>query len=351
MSSIIFEPVWFDSLGAKSSCIRVETPDLSILVDPGVAAMQPSFPATEAQRKLWKAQGRKAIEEASDVDLVVISHYHHDHYIRDDPGFYAGKTICAKDPNRFINDSQRKRAEAFYQELYRHLGAVELDAVVERNVVEPYTDPLEGLPLARERDFGDYRDRREALLRKGRARFRHMVAEWNERPRIPALEFGGCRVVWADGAALWFGRTQVRFTPPLFHGIEYATVGWVIATVITYDGEKLIHSSDLNGVYIEDYARWLIEEDPDVLILDGPPTYLLGYLLNRINLQRCVDNLCRIVEETSTGLIILDHHLPREPRFKERVAQVYEAVRAARKTVVTAAEYLGQVPRVLGGEK
>jgi len=65
MEKLSFQPVWFDSLGAKSSCVRVETPDLSVLIDPGVAAMQPSFPATEAQRELWKAQGRKAIEEAS----------------------------------------------------------------------------------------------------------------------------------------------------------------------------------------------------------------------------------------------------------------------------------------------
>jgi len=347
MKEISFEPVWFDSLGAKSSCIRVETPDLSILIDPGVAAMQPSFPATEEQRRLWKAQGRRAVVEASDVELIVISHYHHDHYMWDDPGFYEGKVICAKDPNRFINGSQRERAEAFYQALYKHFGQVDLDAVVESGVTGQYADPLDGLPLARGKDFGDYQDRRNALLGKGRLRFYRMVEEWNEYPRIPALEFDDCEVFWADGAAFRLGRTWVRFTQPLFHGIEYATVGWVIATVITYGGEKLIHSSDLNGVYIEDYAQWLIEEDPDVLILDGPPTYLLGYLLNKINLQRCVDNLCRIVEETSTELIILDHHLPRESRFKERLVQVYEAARAVRKTVVTAAEYLGQMPRVL----
>lgn len=31
--------VWFDSMGAKSSCLLIETPDVKILVDPGAAEM------------------------------------------------------------------------------------------------------------------------------------------------------------------------------------------------------------------------------------------------------------------------------------------------------------------------
>ena len=39
-------PVWADSLGAKSFCTLIRTEDVSILVDPGVAIMHPSFPAS-----------------------------------------------------------------------------------------------------------------------------------------------------------------------------------------------------------------------------------------------------------------------------------------------------------------
>ena len=48
MEKITIKPVWFDSLGAKSSCMLVKTPDVKILIDPGIAAMQPSFPAPVA---------------------------------------------------------------------------------------------------------------------------------------------------------------------------------------------------------------------------------------------------------------------------------------------------------------
>ena len=40
---------------------------------------------------------------------------------------------------------------------------------------------------------------------------------------------------------------------------------------------------------IEDYAQWIIDENPDILILDGPPTCLFGYMVIRNNLQRAID--------------------------------------------------------------
>lgn len=55
MSKPTFELVWFDSLGAKSSCALVRTPDVSVLIDPRVAVMQPGFPASWAKKLYWGA--------------------------------------------------------------------------------------------------------------------------------------------------------------------------------------------------------------------------------------------------------------------------------------------------------
>ena len=74
---ITIKPVWFDSLGAKSSCTLVKTPDVKILIDPGIAAMQPSFPAPAAKKREWRDKGREAIKRASkEADIIIISHYH-----------------------------------------------------------------------------------------------------------------------------------------------------------------------------------------------------------------------------------------------------------------------------------
>ena len=343
-----FKPVWFDSLGAKSACVLVKTPDISVIIDPGIAIMQPSFPASEEEKIKWLVDGERIIKKASKkADAIVISHYHYDHYFPDDLSIYEGKTIFAKNPNEYINDSQRKRAERFYSDLYLYFGNLKLDAIWEKGSPRDYPNPMEDLPIAFSRDFGDYNKRRKQLLEKGLKWFKNRVRKWNNSPKIPEVNVEKLKVVFADGKEFQFGDTKIRFTEPMFHGIEFSRVGWVISTVIEHGGEKLIHSSDLNGPIIEDYAEWIIRENPSILILDGPMTYMLGYLLNKINLKRAIDNGVKIVEGIDAEVIIYDHHLPREVHFKEHTKEVWETAERLNKRVLTAAEFLGKRPKVL----
>jgi len=349
MGGLSFRPVWFDSLGAKSSCLLVETPDLNLLIDPGAAAMQPGFPASEVRKLYWLARARLAIRRAARrADVVVISHYHYDHFTDFDRGLYEGKLVLVKNPNEFINDSQRGRAESFFDSLCREFGGTRLEEVVRRREPRRYGNPLADLPRARDRDFGDYNRRRRELFRKGLEWFRARVRSWNSAGWIPELKFEDVEVRFPEGRTFRFGSTKVSFTGPMFHGIEFSRVGWVFATVVEHGGEKLIHSSDLNGPIIEDYADWIIRENPQVLIMDGPMTYMRGYLLTQTTLNRAVENAVRILEESDVRLMIYDHHLPREPRFRELTRAVWEAGERRRKRVLTAAELLGKRPAVLG---
>ena len=348
MKKIRFRPVWFDSLGAKSACTLIKTPDVSVLIDPGVAVMQPSFPASWEQKRRWVESAADRIAEASKgADVIVISHYHYDHFVDFDDELYEGKLVLAKSPNEYINDSQRIRAESFYGNVCRTFGKTELNELLEEREEKDYPDPLNLLPLARNKDYGDYSERKRELLRRGRKRFYKRVENWNRSKLIPEMDFEKCKVRWADGRDFRFGKIKISFTRPLFHGIEYARVGWVIATVLAYEDEKIIHASDLEGPVIEDQAEWIVSEKPNVLILDGPSTYLIPYMLNLINLQRAIENTCRVIRETETELIIYDHHLLREPKFRERVGKVYEVAKEENRRVLTAAEYLGKKPVVL----
>jgi len=58
--------------------------------------------------------------------------------------------------------------------------------------------------------------------------------------------------------------------------------------------------------------------------MDGPMTYMRRYLLTRTTLNRAVENAVRILEESDVRLMIYDHHLPREPRFRELTRAVWE---------------------------
>ncbi len=280
--------------------------------------------------------------------MIVISHYHYDHFTDFDEKLYEGKLILAKNCNEYINDSQRKRAERFYDRLCGTFGNVKLNDLLEENRKKNYPDPLNFLPQARSKDYKDYSERKRELLRKGKKWFSKRVENWNKLKLVPEVKFDKCEVRWADGKEFRFGKTRVRFTRPLFHGIEYARVGWVIPTIITLEDEKIIHSSDLEGPVIEDHSEWIINENPNVLIIDGPSTYLIPFMLNLINLRRAVENMCGIIKETDSELILYDHHLLRERLFRERVKEVYQAAEEERKKVLTAAEYLGKMPVVLG---
>lgn len=342
--------IWFDSLGAKSSSVLVETPDLRLLIDPGASGMQPSYPLPEDQKSLLRQLALEAIKKAARIaDGIFVSHYHYDHHTlpSEELEIYEGKTLWIKNPNLWINRSQWERARLFLSQLYQLLKGKNLREQLGPSLKTKIEDPLSHLPLASHIDYGDYQKRKEELIDKGRRWFKRMVDLWTGTEWVHQFSAGNTEVLFADGKTFRVGGTTLRFTRPLFHGIEYDRVGWVIGLVLECGRVKFLYSSDLQGPMLEDYAKWVIEEKPQILIMDGPATYLLGYMLNRTNLRRAVTNVKLILQETSPQVLIYDHHLLRDIRYRERVAEIYQAAEKAHKKVLTAAEWFGKEPLIL----
>jgi len=338
-----FKPIWFDSLGAKSTCTLVKTSDVSIIIDPGVSEMQPSFPATDENKNKWLNNAIKSIKkECNEVDFLVISHYHYDHYFPDDIGIYKDKKIFIKNPNEYINYSQRVRAQEFFNLICNKFKIDKSEKFFPPDINKEYPNPLEYLPHALNKDFKTYNNRRKELLKKGGKRFDNQVNKWLSYTQLPEIKSKKLQMLFPEEKSYSFGDTNIRFTSALFHGIEFATVGWVFSTIIENNGEKLFHSSDLCGPMIEDYADMIIRENPSVLILDGPTTYLFGYILNKINLERTIKNTLRILKKINSDIIIYDHHLTREAKFRERTKEVWTTAKRLGKQVLTAAEFLGE---------
>lgn len=268
--------VAFDSYGVKSSCLKIKTEDVIIIVDPGIASEASSFPLPREERRRLRrhyvAEIRRACLEA---DVVVLTHYHYDHHIPDQE-LYQGKRLLVKDPFRNINRSQRWRAG--------HL--------------------LEGLEA---------------------------------------------NVEVADGECFIFGSTEIAFSEPLWHGVEETRLGHIIMAKISDGDETLLYTSDVDGPILRETTETIIETHPDILILDGPPTYLLGYIFAYHNLARAVINICHIIEELRAGLIVLDHHTTRDYRYRDFLCEVYKKAREVDGRVLTAAELRGWRPMVLRG--
>lgn len=342
--------IWFDSLGAKSSSVFIRTPDLAILIDPGAAEMQPSYPLSQREKFRLRLQALEhIIDYAEQADMIFISHYHYDHHILPEdipaylPLFYKGKTIFVKDPNQWINHSQWKRARIFFESLSHYLPITE-DLYDSPKPV--YLPPLEEeIPLAAKKDYGNYEERKKQLLQKGRSRLKKLKESlWEHEKWLQECEFAHGRIIFADEKKFEIGSTQIIFTKPLYHGIEYDRIGWVVGIEIIHDGNKVIYTSDLQGPQIEDYAEWLAVENPNILILDGFPTYLLGFMVNQINMRRAQENILYIARHTQSTPIIYDHHLVREAKYQEHFSLVYEEFGSR---VMTAAEYMGKIPLIL----
>lgn len=345
--------IWFDSLGAKSSSVAVETGRGVVVIDPGAAAMQPSYPLPGEEKVVLRRKAKQAIYKwLKKALIVIITHYHYDHYfIPGDPEFpeenpLAGKTIYAKNPNKYINESQWSRARIFLRAL---LGFY--NDRLENHLIDPveeeFRDPVEDLEISMEKSFGDYDERRRELLEKGRRWFEKLSRRlWSGEKWVGEIQLGdGTHVLWGENKTIDLSDTRIRILEPWFHGLEYDRTGWITPVIIEKKGFKVFYTSDVMGPIIEDYAYYIAREKPDVVILDGPPTYLFPYMFNKINLSRAVENAIEIIR-SHPSLVVYDHHLLREKKWRKRVEQVFQTARREGVKVLTAAEYLGKKPLI-----
>ena len=211
-------PIAAESLGVRSLCTMVRTPDVSILLDPS-AALAKRY-ALEPHPLEYQAL-RNALNEihthAKDASIFSISHYHYDH-IR--PGFdnylynictrderkemFTGKIVYAKDNRENINTSQRRRGYYFKKD------------------VQPVIDEIQ----------------------------------------------------WADGRTFHVRDTTITYSAPLPHGSDKSPLGFVLATTIEYSGVRFLFAPDIQGPTSKDTLSYILSTEPDMAIIGGPPLYL-----------------------------------------------------------------------------
>ena len=146
-----------------------------------------------------------------------------------------------------------------------------------------------------------------------------------------------CELIFSDNSKHKINDTEINFSPPFFHGPENVRLGYVIMTTIKDKEKTLLHASDVQGPITEDATDYIIKQKPDLLIMDGPPTIFLGWKLSKKNLEDAMENFKKIIKKIDCE-IILDHHLLRDIKYKEKFPVAYKKD----KKVKTFAEYLGK---------
>jgi predicted metallo-beta-lactamase superfamily hydrolase len=289
MPALKITPIGFESLGVRSMCTYVETPDLRVLIDAGVA-LGPRFrllphPREYRARNICRAKIREC---AAKADIVVVSHYHNDHHTpnytetvwlgcnaEESEQIYKDKIVLLKDIRNAINFSQRRRGWMF-QRFVRKLGSK-------------------------------------------------------------------CEI--ADGQTFQFGRTKLKISDPVPHGEEDSQLGWVLMTSIEYGGQKMMHASDVQGPMARGTTRIILKEKPDLIVLGGPPLYLEGVKVEKASITKGLENAAKIAAKVPT--VIFEHHLLRSGNSREKAEAVYESGAKTNHRVISASDYLDQELQLL----
>ncbi len=280
-------PIAAESLGVRSLCTFVRTPDVSILFDPSAAlanryALEPHPMEYQELNSTLKAIRNHAKES----DILSVSHYHYDH-IR--PGFenylynictrderkemFTGKIVYAKDNRENINNSQRRRGYYFIKDV--------------KSVIK--------------------------------------------------------EIHWADGKEFQVGKTQITYSQPLPHGSNDSPLGFIIATIVEYSGKRFLFAPDVQGPTSKETLSYILSAEPDVAIIGGPPLYLSQF--SRIEANSAFYSLSLLA--ASIPILIVDHHNMRGGDWDQWINPIRKTSLESKHQLLSIAEFVGRKEQCL----
>jgi len=155
---------------------------------------------------------------------------------------------------------------------------------------------------------------------------------------------------YADGRTFHVGKTRICFSRAVCHGTN-PRLGYVTEVSVSHGGEKVVHTSDVEGPSLSDQIGFALKEKPQVLIVDGPMTYMLGFRYSYKSLEISNQNLVKAINKTDLDTLVIDHHFLRDLNYKARIQPVYEAAKARKVKVLTAAEYARKKIQMLEAQR
>jgi predicted metallo-beta-lactamase superfamily hydrolase len=146
------------------------------------------------------------------------------------------------------------------------------------------------------------------------------------------------QIEYSDGRTFKFGKTSIKFSPPVPHGWD-EKLGCVTEVLVDDGKTKFIHTSDVEGATVKSQQNFIIANDPDICLIDGPMTYIFG--MHTKSLTKIIDGTKRL------RTLIIDHHYLRDRKWREKLADVYKTAQKRKVKLVCAAEFLGKKENLL----
>jgi len=272
--------IGFDSMGTRGMATVIDTGTYKIFIDPGVSFAPRRYGLPPHPVELERLEKHLAIirDEIIDSDIIIISHYHRDHYLYRDgeEEFYKGKILYIKHPEQMINHSQKIRAYV----LLKKMGVLDLA----KKIV--------------------YCDGKTYSLENGvRLVFSPPV------PHGP----DGTRLGWVIMTLVDIDGFRILHASDVQGPISDVPLEWIL--------EKRPDILIISGppTYFE--GRKMKKEDVEKGLY---------------NLMRIAGN------SNGPKKIIVDHHLLRDLDYRDRIMDIIEVAAIRNAEVLTAAEFMGQ---------
>ena len=279
-------PIASESLGVRSMCTLVETPDISILLDAGISLCPYRFNLMPHPLEYQAiAELRKRIQEvAKKVKIITISHYHYDHFTPSDEDWilnwteaeisaqrvYGGKRLLVKSPFDYITRNQKKRAKKF-NKLSNKFESIEI----------------------------------------------------------------------ADDKTFIFGKdTKLKFSKAVSHGPEDNSLGWVIMLFVKFKNEKFIFAPDVQGPMSDNTLNQILSYNPQLILIGGPPLYLSKHIVDDLKINSGIKNMEKIVRKIP--LTIIEHHILRDKNWRDKSKRLFREAKRNGNKIITAAEFLSK---------
>ena len=280
-------PIAAESLGVRSLCTMVKTPDVSILLDPS-AALAKRF--TLEPHPLEYHALKRVLDEihshARNASILSVSHYHYDH-VR--PGFenylynlstrderkemFSGKIVYAKDNRENINSSQRRRGYFFAKDVN---------------------------PVAEE-------------------------------------------IHWVDGQTFHIGDTTITYSPPLPHGPQNSPLGFVLATSIEYSGSRILFAPDIQGPTSRTTFDYILDFAPHLAIIGGPPLYLSQFDNTKFHSAFYTLSILAV----AIPILVVDHHNMRGGDWETWSIPLHKRSKEVGRNLMSMAELAGKKEQCL----
>ncbi len=148
------------------------------------------------------------------------------------------------------------------------------------------------------------------------------------------------KIDFADGKEYDFGNTSILISDAVCHGTN-SRLGYVIEVCIDDGSSRFLFSSDVEGPSLEEQIEFMLKCDADIVFVDGPMTYMLGFRYPGKALKKSIDNLKKLIEKTGVEKLVLDHHLTRDGDWKSKLDEVIKCGEELGVHVLSAAKFMG----------